>query len=106
MRESVSDLEAAVTQQNPERDLRETKKLKPIRATPVTDIKILALEKDITSPPKAMMTKGIKVKVKDLNEERPFSPAKMTSFEVGVHEGKNIIVPSFGTTSALFTRHF
>jgi hypothetical protein len=50
--------------------------------------------------------------VKDLDEVKdshlihPFSSTKMTSFEVGVHGEKNIIVPSFGTTSALFTRHF
>ena len=29
----------------------------------------------------------------------------MTNFDVGVTGDTNIIVPSFGTTSALFTRH-
>jgi hypothetical protein len=93
---------------NFERDLNETKKLKPKRAAPLTDIKFLAMDKDLTSPPKVYFTKGFKVKVKDLDGigGRPFSPARMANLEMGVHEDKNIIVPSFGATSALFTRHF
>lgn len=96
------------TKINQERDLKETKKLKAKRVAPLTNIKMIDLPKDLTSPAKAMMTKGVKIKVKDLSDlvERPASPVKMTNYEVGVHEDKNIIVPSFGTTSALFTRHF
>lgn len=67
------------------------------------------MDRDLTSPAKVYFTKGFKVKVKDLDEivgGRPFSPARMAKEEMGVHEDKTIMVPSFGATSVLFTRHF
>lgn len=46
------------------------------------------MEKDLTSPPKVYFTKGLKVKVKDLDHigGRPLSPARMAILEMGVHE--------------------
>ena len=42
----------------------------------------------------------------DPDEVRARSNIKLTNFEVGVQGDRNIIVPSFGTTSTLFARHF
>jgi len=37
---------------------------------------------------------------------QPYTPITLTNYEVGVQAEKSIVVPSFGTTSALFVRHF
>jgi len=37
---------------------------------------------------------------------QPYTPIPLTNYEVGVQAEKSIVVPSFGTTSALFVRHF
>ena len=52
-----------------------------------------------------MIARGVKIKIKDLDEEQPFDKGKLTNFEVAVQGEKSIVVPSFGTTSVLFTRH-
>jgi hypothetical protein len=78
------------------------------------DIRLLEQKKDGFSEPTAMLARGVKIKIKDLedrtkyhdDENNPFVPARMTDFEVGVQGEKNIVVPSFGTTSVIFARHF
>lgn len=80
----------------------------------VTDIKLLAMDKEVKSfisPPEAIIARGVKIKIKDLDEFqhsdfKPFATGALTNYEVGVHGDRSIIVPSFGTTSALFARHF
>lgn len=67
--------------------------------------------KAFTSPPEAIIARGVKIRIKDLdqhdhNELKPYAPASFTNYEVGVQGDKSIIVPSFGTTSAIFARHF
>ena len=58
-----------------------------------------------------MHLKGGKLRIKDLefgvteNALLPNSDISITNFEVGVHGDREIIVPSFGPTAALFTRH-
>jgi hypothetical protein len=58
-----------------------------------------------------MHLKGKKLRIRDIeygetaNALMPNSEINITNFEVGVHEDREIIVPSFGPTSALFTRH-
>jgi len=72
------------------------------------------MDKDVkafTSPAEAIIARGCKIKIKDLddfdqNDLKPFAPVNLTNYEVGVHGDKSIIVPSFGTTSAIFARHF
>jgi len=72
------------------------------------------MEKEVkafTSPPEAIIARGVRIRIKDLDEFekselKPFAPANLTNYEVGVNGDKSIIVPSFGTTSALFARHF
>jgi hypothetical protein len=67
--------------------------------------------KAFTSPAEAIIARGVKIRIKDLDEFdqselKPYAPASFTNYEVGVHGDKSIIVPSFGTTSAIFARHF
>ena len=70
------------------------------------------MDKQISSSvPNAMHIRGIKINIKDLDNfepelNKPYVPTKLTNYEVGVHGEKNIIIPSFGTTSAIFARHF
>lgn len=72
------------------------------------------MEKDakiFVSPSEAIIARGVKIRIKDLDEHdqselKPFQPASLTNFEVGVLGDKSIVVPSFGTTSAIFARHF
>ena len=84
------------------------------KKTSVADIKLYAQQKpadDFTSPANAINARGIKIKIRDLenmdeaSELRPYVKASMTNYDVGVQSQKNIVVPSFGTTSALFIRH-
>lgn len=80
----------------------------------VTDIKLLSMKKDAnsyTSPPEAILARGVKIRIKDLDEFdkselKPYAPAQLTNYEVGVQGDKSIIIPSFGTTSAIFAKHF
>jgi hypothetical protein len=67
--------------------------------------------KAFISPPEAIIARGVRIRIKDLDEFdqselKPFAPANLTNYEVGVHGDKSIIIPSFGTTSAIFARHF
>lgn len=67
----------------------------------------------ISSPPEAMLARGVKIKIKDLDDVTeptgsmldPYHKGKLTNFEVAVKDDKSIVVPSFGTISVLFTRH-
>lgn len=68
--------------------------------------------KPLYSAPSALVARGIKIKLKDLDEVydpddlKPYAPTKLTNYEIGVQGEKSIVVPSFGTTSVLFVRHF
>lgn len=100
------------------RDLEETEELKPRmrgKKTCVADIKLLSNNahagiKKFSNPAEAILAKGIKIKIKDINKNdrsrAKDKQIKFTSVEVGVHGDKQILVPSFGTTSTLFARHF
>ena len=59
------------------------------------------------SPPNAMFARGVKFKIKDIEEitnsdNKLYSVGRLTNFEVGVQGERSIVVPSFGTTSAIF----
>ncbi len=59
------------------------------------------------SPPNAMIARGVKIKIKDLEEvtnsqDKLYTIGRLTNFEVGVQGERSIVVPSFGTTSAIF----
>ena len=46
-------------------------------------------KKAYTSPPEAIIARGVKIRIKDLedfekSELRPYAPALMTNYEVGV----------------------
>lgn len=80
----------------------------------IADIKLLndrANKKKFASPPEAILAKGITIKIKDipkinekqLKEEKKF---KLTNLQISMTGNKQIVVPSFGTTGALFSRHF
>ena len=52
---------------------------------------------------------GIKLNISDLSPTGASSPTRKkvgTIQEIGVNSNKKIIVPSFSTTSALFSQHF
>lgn len=73
----------------------------------VKDIRLLSENKPHYSDPVAYVAKSVKIKVRDFQSaEKPFAQPKLTNFDVGVQEEKNIIVPSFGTVSIIFSRHF
>lgn len=80
----------------------------------VADIKLLTHrenKKKFQTSPDAIIVKGITIKIKDipkkdektLKEEKKF---KMTHLQVSLQGNKQIVVPSFGATGALFSRHF
>lgn len=99
------------TTQNAERDLNETAELEPFvkKRVAIESMKLLGLSHSTESPPVAMHCRGLKIKIKDFDgtgENKPWLEASLTNHDVGVQGEKNIIVPSFGTTSALFARHF
>lgn len=100
-------------------DLKETKEITPKKQpkfTNISDIKLLSTNKDAKAyeaPAEAFYASGVKIRIKDLqefgsekDEVKARSKVSFTSFEVGVQGDRNIIVPSFGTTTALFARHF
>ena len=63
------------------------------------------------SPAVEILARNYKIKIKDILQEGCLKNNrdkmdKMTSIEWGVSEDKQILVPSFGTTGALFARHF
>jgi hypothetical protein len=59
-----------------------------------------------------VLVKGVKISLKDLElysmseQDRPHDAIKLTEYEVGMQQDKNLIVPSFGTASSLFASHF
>ena len=63
------------------------------------------------SPAAEILARNYKIKIKDILKEGELKANrdkmdKMTSIEWGVNDEKQILVPSFGTTGALFARHF
>ena len=80
----------------------------------VHDIRLLEKienAKKFASPADEILARGIQVKIKDITREGEMKPDKMrldkmTTIEWGINGDKQILVPSFGTTGALFSRHF
>ena len=71
--------------------------------------------KQFESPAEEIVVRGVKIKIKDVEKHLKQQDGdaaikdnkfKMTQLEVGVQGDKQLIVPSFGMTSALFARHF
>jgi hypothetical protein len=92
------------------RDLMETMEIAPklAKRAAVADIRLLShsIENLTPSNPEAMLCKGVKIRLKDLEEDdQGYRGAQLTNYEVGMQQEKSIVVPSFGTTSVLFTRH-
>ena len=64
-----------------------------------------------SSPATEILSRNYKIKIKDITKEGCMKANrdkmdKMTSIEWGITGDKQIIVPSYGTTGALFARHF
>ena len=80
----------------------------------VHDIRLLEKldnAKKFASPAEEIMARGRQIKIKDITKEGDMKPEKsrmdkMTTIEWGINGDKQILVPSFGTTGALFSRHF
>ena len=80
----------------------------------VHDIRLLEKienAKKFASPAEEIMARGIQIKIKDISKEGEMKTEKarmdkMTTIEWGINGDKQILVPSFGTTGALFSRHF
>jgi len=99
-----------------EKDMHETQlpEDQQKKVSAVTDIKLLQErdnDKKFASPADAIMAKGIVIRIKDIpvqsekaiKEEKAF---KFTDLQVALTGNKQIVVPSFGATGALFARHF
>ena len=75
-----------------------------------------ATGKEYEAPPDAILNKGVNIVIKDLKktlvDEKTIKTGKadamkfkLTQHEVGIQGDKNLIVPTFGMTSTLFSRH-
>jgi hypothetical protein len=67
--------------------------------------------KKFESPAKVVLARGVNIKVKDILKEASLKGKKskferLTNIEHGMADEKQIIVPSFGATGALFAKHF
>lgn len=70
-----------------------------------------AQEREKTSSVSVVLSQGVNIKIKDvpnkrrsqMKEEKQF---QMTNLQVSISGDKQIIVPSFGATGAIFARHF
>lgn len=77
----------------------------------LNDLKMLSKAPDITkfaSPADEVICRGVKVRIASLKQKQDTAASledQMTKEEIGLGN-KKIIVPSFSTTSILFTRHF
>ena len=97
-------------------DMKETKvkKRETQKRAGAHDLKMLdRLENahKFNSPAVEILARNYKIKIKDILKEGELKANrdkmdKMTSIEWGINDEKQILVPSFGTTGALFARHF
>ena len=80
----------------------------------VQDIKMLDKidnAKKFESPANIVLARGVSIKIKDIPKNttlkgRVVEQGRETNFESSLRGDKEIVVPSFGTTGALFARHF
>ena len=80
----------------------------------VHDIRMLdRLEnaKKFESPATVVLARNTTIKIKDIPKNttlrgKVIQPDRQTNMEYGMKDDKQIVVPSFGTTGALFARHF
>jgi len=99
------------------RDMGETMIMKRTgkKVSGVHDIKMLERldgAKKFESPANVVLARGIAIKIKDIPKNttlkgKVVGPENLTNVEQSINNNKeSIIVPSFGTTGALFARHF
>lgn len=67
--------------------------------------------KKFESPASVVLARGISIKIKDIPKNttlkgRLVGHERETNFEKSLKSEKDIVVPSFGNTGALFARHF
>ena len=80
----------------------------------MTDLKLLDRMdnvKKFESPANVILARGINIKIKDILKEANLKGKKnkserLTNIEHGLSDDKQVVVPSFGATGALFARHF
>jgi len=99
-----------------ERDMGETQVTKRAgkKVSGVHDIRMLdKLEnvKKFESPANVVLARGITIKIKDIPKNttlrgKVIESERATNLERSFKDDKQILVPSFGTTGALFSRHF
>lgn len=96
------------------RDMQETllpeeKKQLNRKMAAVTDVKLLNEKFDqekMTSPAEAVVAQGMTIRIKDIPTKKENKQFKLTNMQVSMSGNKAIVIPSFGTTGALFARHF
>lgn len=98
------------------RDMEETMVVKRTskKVSGVQDIRMLDRldnAKKFESPANVVLARGITIKIKDIPKNttlkgRVVNQERQTNAETSFTGDKEIIVPSFGTTGALFARHF
>ncbi len=67
--------------------------------------------KKFASPATVILARNTTIKIKDIPKNttlrgKVVQTEKQTNVEYGMRDDKQIVVPSFGTTGALFARHF
>lgn len=97
------------------RDMEETIVMKRTgkKISGVQDIKMLDKidnAKKFQSPANIVLARGVTIKIKDIPKNttlkgRVVEQGRETNFENSLRGDKEIVVPSFGTTGALFARH-
>lgn len=65
----------------------------------------------LKAPASVVLARGLTIKIKDIPKNttlrgRVIPQTRDTSYEENLSSGRDIIVPSFGATGALFARHF
>lgn len=99
------------------KDLQETlmAQSKMGRRAGLTDMKLFASDQpkdSFLSPPEAVLTRTYRLKIKDIRAFgepdylKPQSDVTFPSDEVGMTNGKQIVVPSMGSMSEMFQNHF
>lgn len=98
------------------RDMEETRVMRRTgkKVSGVHDIKMLdRLEnaKKFESPANVVLARTVTIKIKDIPKNttlrgKAIGQERATNKEVSLQNDKEIVVPSFGTTGALFARHF
>lgn len=93
-------------------DMKETKVSEPqqksVGVPSLRMVQTLESKKNWQAP-EAILSKGVTIKIQDLKEIAKDNEiqmkSKLTNFQIAMHE-KGIVIPSFGTTTALLAKHF